>query len=519
MDARGLFGAIRHRLFGPVKKTMPGEDPRRADRVIGQLLMFGLAVMLVLILYGLWIPKGAVSNNKLDNVDSMHFIGWALAAAAMAIMSGGALGALFGLPTARLGEVRRITAPPPVVPAPVAPPPPKDDKTAPVGSMAGGAPAIAGPQQIDETRRYAADMPYNESTSLEQIADWLTKIIIGLTLTQYASWEARFETLSRNLTGALFNREGAIERCIAALPTMADDALPAQKAARAMASALCDSRFGSVVPGAIILVTYALIGLMVGYLWMRRHFITEMVIARRNAENALVAESERRRSDAELARTVAIATAGAEAARKRAEEDAAVAKAEVQREIARREARFTAEIEAKKSAGVAVETTTQREATTPETLVEMVQKAVATAPTDSEAHNTTNLIIESATSTPTFPDDPWRGKMGGESERDGFKLEGAVSTTADPALFEVVLKVTANDRLKADVAGKQTVQFFLHPALGTDPRSANFDTNGVATLTLLARTAFTAGAVTENGTQLEFNLASIPNAPPLFLQR
>jgi len=569
--AHGLVGAIRHRLFGPVKKVARGEDPRRADRVIGQLLMFGFAVMLVLILYGLWIPNGVGSPDKVDNVDSMHFIGWALAAGAMAIVSGGALGALFGLPTARLGEVRRIVT----VELPGGKPAATSTSTDSISSQsteqgASGTSANNSAQSGNDARRDAPDMPYNESTSLEQIADWLTKIIVGLTLTQYASWEGRFETLSRNLTSVLYNREGAIERCIAALPKLAGDA-------RAAAAALCDIRFGSAMPGAIILVTYALIGVMVGYLWMRRHFITEMVIARRNAENALLAESERQRSEAEIARAQAAAAAvaegerlrsmadvaraqaaadAAEAARKKAVEEAVMAKAETEKtksetvkakadaelktlEVATKTAEiatttaaaqaeadrkvteltaFQAELEAMKLGGIAVEASQSRSPATADSIGEIARNVLESAPVDSEARKFAQSIIDAP--EPAFPDDPWRGRLGGASENSDFRLEARISSTRDPVLFEVVLTVVAlTDERKAEVAG-QSVQFLLHPAFGSASRTANF-ADGTATLKLFAYGAFTAGALTENGPQLELNLATVALDPELqmFLQR
>ncbi len=135
--------------------------------------------------------------------------------------AGGVLGLLFGLPTAR--------------------------KSDPRGAIPGAAIPIGG--------------GYEESTSLEQIADWLTKIIVGLTLTQFASWSAAFDRLSLTVTHDLL--------C-------------------PVASGPC-----GYVPGASLVSAYVLGGFIIAYMWTRRFFIIEMV-ARDNSVRRMIQAQEQR---------------------------------------------------------------------------------------------------------------------------------------------------------------------------------------------------------------------------------
>ncbi|HEX5258716.1 MAG TPA: pYEATS domain-containing protein, partial [Sphingomicrobium sp.] len=58
--------------------------------------------------------------------------------------------------------------------------------------------------------------------------------------------------------------------------------------------------------------------------------------------------------------------------------------------------------------------------------------------------------------------------------------------------------------------------FYLHPSFGKAVRSVAFGADGRANLVLYAYGAFTIGAVLEDGTRLELNLATLPGAPDQF---
>ena len=100
-----------------------------------------------------------------------------------------------------------------------------------------------------------------ESTSLEQIADWLVKIVVGITLTSFNVIVARLENTASQLSTTMTCGRG---HC----------------------------RIGPAVPGAIM-VCFALLGFMLAYLWMRRYFMSEVVRSRRDAEVEYIDNVER----------------------------------------------------------------------------------------------------------------------------------------------------------------------------------------------------------------------------------
>lgn len=87
---------------------------------------------------------------------------------------------------------------------------------------------------------------YVDRTTLEQIADWLTKIIVGVALTQLPSIERRFDRLTVDVTHDLYCPHAGAAGC------------------------------GRLVGGSII-AAFAVGGFLIAYLWMRRWFILEML--------------------------------------------------------------------------------------------------------------------------------------------------------------------------------------------------------------------------------------------------
>src|SRR5205085_2748028 len=173
---------------------------------------------------------------------------------------------------------------------------------------------------------------FRDSTSLEQVADWLTKIIVGLTLTQYSAWEQKFDNLSRNLTEGLLGPAPLPQLC----ETLLRGTAPAARAA-VRASDACATSPAAAVPGGLILALYAIAGFLISYLWMRRYFILEMVIARREARaalNDLVIEAERRQAEA----TSMVQKARKEAEQHVVEKDAVTLRARVEEEERARQA-------------------------------------------------------------------------------------------------------------------------------------------------------------------------------------
>jgi hypothetical protein len=169
----------------------PIQTQRAISTILG-LCAFGILVIGV-VAFSLGSPAG------------FSFFAWSVLAAMASTFSGGVLGLLFGLPSTRKVETRATSA-------------------------------------SGETERVVSG--YEESTSLEQIADWLTKIIVGLTLTQWATWSAAFNRLALTLTHDL----------------------------------LCPAQVGpcGYAPGGALVSGYFLGGFVVAYMWIRRFFIIEM---------------------------------------------------------------------------------------------------------------------------------------------------------------------------------------------------------------------------------------------------
>jgi hypothetical protein len=117
---------------------------QRAINTVLALCAFGIVTLLALA-----FQMGASGYS---------FFTWSVLSALGSTLAGGAVGLLFALPARRQD---------------------------PRGTNLDGAVGTSG---------------YEESTSLEQIADWLTKIIVGLTLTQFTTWAAAFDRLSLRLT-------------------------------------------------------------------------------------------------------------------------------------------------------------------------------------------------------------------------------------------------------------------------------------------------------------------------------
>lgn len=466
------------------RKTGGDHRLEHVEGVMDWLIGIGIASIIVMMVFGL----GAVELK-----DFGGFFLWALFASLASLLAGAGLGLLFGLPTVRRVEISHAASVQP----------------AREPGVEGASPVAAPPQQTGD------DVPlgYAESTNLEHVADWLTKILIGLTLTQYGLWEEKFARLSYDLGFRLLGSPPCGADCGKGI-------FPA----------------GSTIAGGALIVFYALLGFLIAYLWMRGYFITEMEIAKRAAKEAAARKlrDQRREEDADAARAqiklkdelerLKAQQIASEQARVAAEAgQAAAVEAQVEAERARvaaETARAAAEAEAEAERARAREQGTLQERVavtfTPQEASEVTDKVSFTA---EEAQVAVSEIRE-AIAAGTDADDPWRGQFGGSAIQGGLRLSAtATQTAADPHYYDVLLKIEATDVVRGGTVVGSSARVFLHPTFGTEPRTVYFNTDGVAQLQLLAYGAFTVGVLVEDGTKLELNLATIEGVDPGFLSR
>jgi hypothetical protein len=404
--------------------------------------------MKILVLLGI-IGLIFIAAWALPRAGGLHILVWSLITAFAALVVGGALGLLFGLPTAQTGTV-------------------------------GAGPAS---QQ---------DLGYRESTSLEQVADWLTKILIGLTLTQYNSWEEKYTILSQRLTDAIVGGSSRGADCaalLAAAPTRAQEIAAGPE---------CTFLGSTPIPGGVLVALYSMLGFLVSYLWMRRYFIHELVSGKEEAKALLKQE---------LAKITEV-TAQAE----KTTEEARRASDEAKRAVLQETVKAAESLGLAPAAVEPVRLTQTRAAA-------ILRKGEQLLPPDSKGFETLAGILAGLEKATIDPEDPWRNEFGASSTRDGVMLEASVVGTPDPNTFKVDLVVRGVTPERVQTLMGTKAIYYLHPTFGDDPRVSAFGADGRAPLELYAYGAFTTGVVLEDGTMLELNLATLPGAPDRFRSR
>lgn len=183
-------------------------DVIHTERVLIILRVLAFAAVLVIILAGM-------IGATLHQFAFTGFVLWSLLLAMAAWLVGCIVGLLFGLPAVK--EVKIA------------------DGSAPQSGIVG-----------------SGGVGYQESTNLEQVADWVTKILIGLTLTSYNHWEAAFTRAFQFSSGLILSR-----------------------------------KTNDPSAAAIISIAFAADGFLLTYLAMRRYFIAEMVAGRGDTEKKI----------------------------------------------------------------------------------------------------------------------------------------------------------------------------------------------------------------------------------------
>jgi hypothetical protein len=388
----------------------PVSADEQIESVTRFLMIVGVLALVIIIAFG--VAKGGAS-----------FLLWGLIAAFGAFLFGSAFGLLFGLPTSQ-----RVTVT--------------------TSGSGGGTVASAGPPT-----------GYTDSTSLEQIAVWLTSIIVGLSLVNFRVWRDEFNEVAGNLSLALF-------------PPVAD----------------ATGKITSLVPfnpayGGFILGGFALLGFLLSYLWMRRYFIRAMV-----------------RGNIQSQREVELAE------QRRKEEAARVSQAQTQGNVARGAATSPDAM------------TLQNQLAAASSVAESVVSAVSRQ-TSKEFADKAKAIKEAAI-TPQDKEDPWRGAFGGVASANNSVMSATIKELeSTPDYFQIDISVSIIDEARrAELSGTDAT-IYLHPTFGSDPRVVPFNTAGVASLQIFAWGAFTVGALLKDGTTLELNLADQPGATDKFRAR
>lgn len=114
-------------------------------------------------------------------------------------------------------------------------------------------------------------------------------------------------------------------------------------------------------------------------------------------------------------------------------------------------------------------------------------------------------------------DDPWKGAFGRSSKRQGTLLRAIGFRPEGEGYYSFTLEVSA---LPSRDSVQGWVAFYLHPTIPSHIRKVR-SINGVARTEVVAFGAFTVGAVTEDGTELELDLADSPDTadwPQRFLR-
>ena len=148
---------------------------------------FGYAALIGLFFYAIGEASGPQSF--------IDILGMVLALAFASFAAGGAVGFLFGIP--------HTTQPaPPANTAPLTGTPPVATNPAPGPPATGATTSPQAPASVVATPRSNA-VDFKPSTNLEQIADWLTKIIVGVGLTSIHRIIPQFNGLCISIGGSL----------------------------------------------------------------------------------------------------------------------------------------------------------------------------------------------------------------------------------------------------------------------------------------------------------------------------
>lgn len=447
------------------------KDDSRNDQIERILIWCGIAMATGLLIL-------AVHAVTLDPwFDGWRFFSIGAFAALVSGAAGGSLGLLFGLPISRARAAR---------------------------DNPGG----------EEAKR--TDW-FSDNASMEEIADWLTKIIVGLTLTQWEAIQNQFNRLAAAVTAAMIEPSAAAPRVVvqAVARTMRGDA--------------------GMVPGGTIIGAYFILGFIAVYLWARGYLAEALARGLRTTrkvqkesdddfikkveEHGAVQTGEKTKEAAADA-TKAASAAQAAVGEPKAEPapDAAEAKAGTRTGRSRRQMRKVQKEADQEFIREAEEEGAVQPAWNQPTPEEAESKAAGAV--EGAAPPAPRIPFDQIVRPGRFREDPWRGQFGGRSSDDRTEVTAEVRPLEqDPNYFAVKVKIRSRNILQRFLLRGFRARIYLHPSFEDSIREEQFDREGKIDLPLLAYGAFTLGVQLEDGRLLELNLAELPDAPPLFKVR
>lgn len=129
-----------------------------------------------------------------------------------------------------------------------------------------------------------------------------------------------------------------------------------------------------------------------------------------------------------------------------------------------------------------------------------------------------NAVEKTRLGLATNSNDPQKGQWGGKSANKNRQLTATVDPKLVPGLFRINLKVESTDPDNNPLQDDEIVLFVLHDTFGDPPVRLVKVSNGSAELSLISYGSFTVGAITDKGsTELELDLAELPGVSEYFI--
>jgi len=294
---------------------------------------------------------------------------------------------------------------------------------------------------------------YDDNTNLEEISDWITKIIVGLTLVQFNKILSLLQNAAQNLAHSLSSDK--------------HQDLPV---------------FYPWAYGAIVFFIAS--GFAISYLWTRINFALILTVSRRRLTEIASIEKEKEKKLTEIA------------------------------DIEQQKEQLEAVVKSEKSEFLKV--TNAVSVSTHENPVKAEKFSLTDKKGDTNKARMQKLIMQSLSKEVKLHDDTQKGRWGGKHQNQGKELYAKVEPNAKlKGLYDVSVRVRSvapDTAIEGPVAifvdqtfGFENNYVLVYP-----------DNTGEAKLNLVAYEAFTVGALLPDGTELELDLNQVKGYPSGF---